>query len=212
MASSTTCRRAVFLDRDGTINRDVGFTHRVEDLELLPGAAEGLARIAALGYRLLITTNQSGIARGLYSEAEMQAFNAALLERLRAAGVTIDAIYFCPYHPTAGVGQYRRESPLRKPGDGMIRLAAAEHQLDLPTSFVVGDKKSDVVAGQRAGCGTILVRTGAGGSDDEPLSMPPDFVADDLRAAAEYIERAPRQRPPSPSGTPEPPMPPRSSP
>ncbi|MGD9720350.1 MAG: D-glycero-alpha-D-manno-heptose-1,7-bisphosphate 7-phosphatase [Pirellulales bacterium] len=187
MAQPKLSNRAVFLDRDGTINRDVGFTHRAEDLELLPHAAAGLARLAALGFQRIIVTNQSGIARGYFSEQQMHAFHLALRERLSQQGATIDAIYFCPFHATEGQGEYRRESPLRKPGDGMLRLAATERGIDLAASYAIGDKKSDVLAGQRAGCRTILLRTGAAGSDEEPLTAPPDFVADDLLAAADWI-------------------------
>ena len=193
MTTGSTSNRAVFLDRDGTINRDVGYTHRVEDLELLPNAAAGLSRMAELGYRLFITTNQSGVARGRFTEADVRAFNAALCAHLQSEGVTIEAAYYCPFHPTEGVGQYRRESPMRKPGDGMIRLAAQQHHLDLPASFVVGDRQSDVLAGQRAGCRTILVRTGMGGSDPEAVPSPPDYLAADLLEAANYIA-APRTR------------------
>jgi D-glycero-D-manno-heptose 1,7-bisphosphate phosphatase len=189
MPDPTTTDRAVLLDRDGTINRDVGYTHRVEDLQLLPNAAAGLARMAALGYRLFITSNQSGIARGYFREADMQAFNRALCAQLKDQGITIEGVYFCPFHPTEGTGDFRRESPLRKPGDGMMRLAAAEHDLRLTESFVVGDKHSDILAGQRAGCRTILVRSGAAGSDAEILPAPPDFVAADLLEAAAYIEQ-----------------------
>ncbi len=189
-------RRAVFLDRDGTITRDVGYPHRMVDLELLPNAVAGLARMSRLGYRLVITTNQSGVARGMFSEADVQKFHQALGALLKSDGVVIDAIYYCPYHPTEGQGEYRRESPLRKPGDGMLRLAAAEHDLDLAASVAIGDKKSDVLAGQRAGCHTILLRTGAAGSDAEVLATPPEFVADDLLDAAHFMERAMSGSPP----------------
>jgi len=182
-------RRAVFLDRDGTITHDVGYPYRLEDLLLLPNAAAGLSRISALNYQLIIATNQSGVARGKFTEAELQDFHSALVAELAREGVTIDAIYYCPFHPTEGVGEYRRESPLRKPNDGMLRLAAAEHEPDLPASIMIGDKKSDMLAGQRAGCHTILLRTGAAGSDSEELIAPPEFVADDLLDAARYIER-----------------------
>jgi D-glycero-D-manno-heptose 1,7-bisphosphate phosphatase len=187
MNATAKSRRAVFLDRDGTIHRDVGFAFRVEDLELLDGAVDGLARMAALGLRLFITTNQSGIARGYFSEGQMHEFNHELCQRLRKAGVVIEEIYYCPFHPTAGEGAYRRESSLRKPADGMIRRAAAEHGLDLPRSFAIGDKRTDILAGQRAGCRTILVRTGAAGSDAPEHSARPDFVAANLLDAASYI-------------------------
>jgi len=196
MVARASKRRAVFLDRDGTITRDVGYPHRLEDLELLPNASLGLARMAALDYRLIITTNQSGVARGLFTEDAMHAFHRALRELLEQDGIAIDAIYYCPFHPTEGVGEYRRESPLRKPGDGMLRLAAAEHDLDLATSVAIGDKKSDILAGQRAGCHTILVRTGAAGSDAEELPAPPEFVAEDLLDAAGYIEQELNASPP----------------
>lgn len=193
MTASSQSKRAVFLDRDGTINRDVGYTHRTSDLELLPGAVAGLLKMSRLGYRLFITTNQSGVARGRFTEADVQVFNSALCGRLASEGVTIEAVYYCPFHPTEGSGHYRRESPMRKPDEGMIRLAAQQHDLDLPASFIVGDKKIDVLAGQRAGCRTILVRTGMGGADQGELPVPPDFVAADLLEAADYIAAAQAQ-------------------
>ncbi len=202
MVARASKRRAVFLDRDGTITRDVGYPHRLEDLELLPNASLGLARMAALDYCLIITTNQSGVARGLFSEGQMHAFHRALCELLQRDGVVIEAIYYCPFHPTEGQGEYRRESPLRKPGDGMLRLAAAEHDLDLTASVAIGDKKSDILAGQRAGCHTILLRTGAAGSDEEELPAPPEFVADNLLDAAAYIEKKLNTSPPSGTASP----------
>lgn len=189
MVAADAKRRGVFLDRDGTLNVENEFIHRVENLHVLPNVAAGLRRMIALGFQLLITTNQSGIGRGLFSEAEMRAFNDALCQQLESQGVRIDGIYFCPFHPTAGIGEYRRDSPLRKPRPGMILEAAAEHQLDLPSSFAIGDRKSDVAAGQAAGCRTILVRTGWGGSGEPQLQVQPDFVAADLVEAAEFMER-----------------------
>ncbi len=185
-----TKRRAVFLDRDGTLNRDVGYAHRVEDLQLLDNATAGLARIQALGFELFITTNQSGIARGYFTEAQMHDFNQAMLQQLREAGIVIRAIYFCPFHPTGGFGLYRCDSPLRKPRPGMILQAAAEHDLDLAASFAIGDKMSDIVAGQAAGCRTILLETGAAGTGEPGLVAEPDFVAADMLEAARFIERA----------------------
>jgi D,D-heptose 1,7-bisphosphate phosphatase len=183
-------RPAVFLDRDGTLVRDRGFVHRVADLELLEQVVEGLRRMAALGYQLIITTNQSGIARGYFTEADAELFHRALCSRLSAQGTPIAAVYSCPFHPTEGVARYRCDSPLRKPAAGMILQAAADHSLDLKASFAVGDKKSDILAGQSAGCRTILLRTGAGGCGEAGLSATPDYVADDLADAAGFIERA----------------------
>jgi len=190
MLQNAASRRAVLLDRDGTITRDRGFTHRTSDLELLPGAAVGLAQMARRGFRLFVVTNQSGIARGYFSEANVQAFHDALAERLRVQGVTIEGFYFCPFHPTEGRGVYRQESLLRKPADGMLRRCAIEHDLDLGQCVAVGDRKTDIAAGQAAGCRTILVRTGMAGGDNHSLAAPPDFVADDLLAAAHWMETA----------------------
>jgi D-glycero-D-manno-heptose 1,7-bisphosphate phosphatase len=189
MVPSPAIRRGVFLDRDGTLNVEIEFIHRVEDLRVLPNVAAGLRRMMALGFQLLITTNQSGIGRGYFSEADMRTFNDALCQQLETQGVRIDGIYFCPFHPTAGIGEYRRDSPLRKPLPGMILEAAAEHQLDLPSSFAIGDRKSDVAAGHAAGCRTILVTTGWGGRGEPQVQVQPDFVAADLVEAAEFMER-----------------------
>ncbi len=208
-------RHAVFLDRDGTLVRDSGFVHRVEDLELLDGAVEGLRRMAALGLRLVIATNQSGVARGRFSEAQMQAFNDALCLRLAAEGIEILAVYACVFHPTEGLGRYRRDSPLRKPRPGMLLAAAAEHGLELAGSFTVGDRLSDVAAGRAAGCRTVLLRSRletAGDCPDfaessgqngtvsfsqavlkHPLTSPPSELAVDLRpdfVAVDLVEAA----------------------
>jgi D-glycero-D-manno-heptose 1,7-bisphosphate phosphatase len=182
-------KRAIFLDRDGTLNRDLGFVHQPDDLQLIDNAVAGLRRMAAGGFRLFITTNQSGVARGHFTEADMDAFNVALRDRLRAEGVEIEAIYCCPFHPDASVEAYRQDSPFRKPQPGMILQAAAEHALDLRASFAIGDKKSDILAGQAAGCRTILVQTGAAGAGENDLHATPDFIAADLLAAAEWIVR-----------------------
>lgn len=177
------------LDRDGTINVDSGFVHKVEDLRLLPHAIEGLRRMAAAGYRLIIASNQSGVARGLFDEQAVQAFNAALVELLGRQGVMIDAVYYCPDHPDATVAAYRKASAWRKPAPGMLLQAAADQGFDLAASIAIGDKRSDIAAGKAAGCRTILVRTGAGGNEPGAPQVEPDFTADDLKDAAEIVER-----------------------
>jgi D-glycero-D-manno-heptose 1,7-bisphosphate phosphatase len=187
MSSTRNNQRGVILDRDGTLVADSGFVHRVEDLRLLDGVVPGLRRLVELGFRLVIATNQSGVARGLFSEADMHAFNDALCRRLADEGITIEAVYCCTVHPTEGIGEYRCDSPLRKPGPGMILEAAEKHELDLAASYVIGDKKSDILAGQAAGCRTVLLATGAGGRGEETLSARADHLAADLAAAAEWI-------------------------
>ena len=178
-------QRAVFLDRDGTLVVDHGFVYRVEDLALLPGVVDGLRRMAALGFQLVVATNQSGVARGLFSEAQMQAFNAALCQRLADAGVKIAAVYACVFHPTEGNGRYRLDSPLRKPRPGMLLAAAADHDIDLEASFAIGDRPRDVAAGRAAGCRTILLSAHGAAA----AAAQADFVAADLVEAAACIEQ-----------------------
>lgn len=180
-------RPAIFLDRDGTLIEDVGYPHRPEDLRLLPGIVPALCRMQQLGFVLVVVTNQSGIARGYFSEEQMHAFHALLREQLEMGGVRIEAFYHCPFHPAASVPEYRCDSPLRKPKPGMLLLAAEELSLDLAASFAIGDKKSDVLAGQAARCRSILVRTGKAGAGEPELTAQPDFVAADLAVAAEWI-------------------------
>ncbi len=188
-------QRAIFLDRDGTINRDIGHVHRRGQLRLIDNAVAGLTRMSALGYALVIVTNQSGVARGCFAEADVHAFHRALASRLQADGIEFTGIYYCPFHPTIGPDKYRQNSPLRKPQSGMLLQAASEHAIDLSASFMIGDRKSDILAGAGAGCSTILVRTGPAGEFEAALTARPDFVAHDLRNAALTIERASNQKP-----------------
>lgn len=180
-------RPAIFLDRDGTLNVDTGYTHRPADLQLIDGVIPGLQKLQQLGYPLFILTNQSGVARGYFSEAQLQEFHAALVERLLQDGIQIAGIYYCPFHPTADNTVYRRDSPLRKPQPGMFLQAAAEHGLDLAASIAIGDKKSDVLAAQAAGCRTVLLGTGQAGGGEAELHAVPDWKAADLVAAAAWI-------------------------
>lgn len=179
--------RAVFLDRDGTLNRDGGYVHRVDDLVLLDGVAEGLNAMQSMGYRLVIVTNQSGVGRGYFTADQLDAFNRALCERLAAAGVRIDGIYACTMHPEAALPEHRGASPCRKPGPGMLLEAADDLGLDLPSCWMVGDSATDVEAGRRAGCRTILIRQQR--STTERRACSPDATAATLIDAAEVIRR-----------------------
>lgn len=143
---------AAFLDRDGVLNRDVGYPHREQDLELIPGAAEAVRLLNRHGFFTVIVTNQSGVARGMFGLEEMNAFNALLVRRLQVQGAVIGAVYACPYHSTAIDERWRHpDHPDRKPNPGMILRAAADHRLDLKRSFMIGDRTSDMQAAQRAG-------------------------------------------------------------
>jgi D-glycero-D-manno-heptose 1,7-bisphosphate phosphatase len=153
---------ALFLDRDGVINEDSGYTYRIDGFVFVPGIFELCRHARAAGLRIFVITNQAGIGRGLYSEDDFQALTRWMLGRFVAAHAPIDKVYHCPYHPQEGLGAYRRESEFRKPNPGMILRARDEFALDLAHSLLVGDKSSDIEAGRRAGVGrNLLLARGA---------------------------------------------------
>lgn len=142
---------AAFLDRDGVLIEDVGYPHREDQLRFMPGAAEAVRRLNRLGYFCVIVTNQSGVARGMFSLEQMQAFNALIVRRLAAKGGIIGAVYACPYHAEATDERWRHpDHPERKPNPGMILRAMAEHRIDQSRSFMIGDQPSDQEAARRA--------------------------------------------------------------
>lgn len=142
--------KGAFLDRDGVINEDHGYVHRIEDFHFIDGIFEACRALNALDYRIVIVTNQSGIGRGYFSEADFQTLNRWMLERFEEAGARIAGVYYCPYHPD-GRGDYKRNSSHRKPGPGMLLDALAEHDIDPRRSFVAGDNVRDIEAGRAAG-------------------------------------------------------------
>src|SRR5581483_7237156 len=143
--------RAVFLDRDGVVIEDPGYLTDPEGVVLLPGVLEALARLRADGWRLVVVSNQSGIARGMLTEERLAEIQARLAELLAAGGVTLDGIYYCPHHPQGNVAAYRRECDCRKPAPGMLLQASRDLDLDITSSWMVGDKYSDAAAGRAAG-------------------------------------------------------------
>lgn len=181
-------QRAVFLDRDGTINVDHGYVFRAEEFEFIPGAPEAIRRLRDAGYLVIVVTNQAGVARGLYDEEDVHELHRHLDRELARYGTAIDAYYYCPHHPEKGRGSYLRECACRKPLPGMMLQAAADFSLDLGLSFLVGDKRSDIDAGTAAGCRPILVETGYGaGVDNLPADVP--RVADLAEAVELILER-----------------------
>ena len=142
---------AAFLDRDGVINVDSGYVGQWEDFEYLPDAVEGLKQLQNAGFKLFVVTNQSGIARGYYTEDDFLALTKAMTADLSAKGVTLAAVYYCPYLEDADLEPYRVASYLRKPEPGMLIKAAQDHDIDVSRSIMVGDKVSDMVAAERAG-------------------------------------------------------------
>jgi D-glycero-D-manno-heptose 1,7-bisphosphate phosphatase len=175
---------AVFLDRDGTLNEEVGYLHRPEDVALIPGAAGALARLNARGIPVLVVTNQAGIGKGKYGWDAFQAVMDRIAALLAQGGAHVDGVYAAPHH-AAGLGEYGHpDHPDRKPNPGMLLRAAREHHVDLARSWMIGDKAIDLQAGRNAGCKVALVRTGYGAQVDPALA---DLVTDDLAAAVARI-------------------------
>ena len=185
--------RAVFLDRDGTINREVDLLREVGQLRLLPGAAEGIRALNRMGYRVIVVTNQSVVARGWVTEAKLQSIHRALEARLRRRGARLDAIFYCPHHPDADLPRYRVRCRCRKPGIGLIRRAGRELGVAMRGSFMVGDSTRDILAGRRARLDTILLGTGYAGKDGK-YAVRPDHAASDLASAARLIGRLRKSR------------------
>lgn len=142
---------AAFLDRDGVINVDHGYTYRIEDFAFVPGALDAATRLHRAGYTLVVVTNQSGIGRGLYSEADFARLTHWMSAQFSAAGAPLAGVYWCPHHPTDAQGIYRRDCDCRKPAPGLLLQAARELDLDRSRSILFGDKRSDLQAGVAAG-------------------------------------------------------------
>ncbi len=144
-------RKALFLDRDGVINHEVGYLHRSEDVRFVEGIFPLCRAAQSLGYALVVVTNQSGIARGLYTPGDFDSLMQWMALRFAEQRIALTGVYHCPYHPTHGIGEYKRESEDRKPSPGMILRAARDHNLDLAQSILIGDRCSDVAAANAAG-------------------------------------------------------------
>ena len=170
-------RKAVFVDRDGTLIEEVDFLSRVEDLALFPYTDESIRMLKDRGYLVIVVTNQSGIGRGMYSESDMHAVHEAIQQSLSSK---IDAFYFCPHLPDAGCR-------CRKPGLGMIESACRDFNIDLENSWFVGDKDLDVETGLNGGMRSAMVRTGYGAVHSMTLERQPDIIVANLLEAAKTI-------------------------
>jgi D-glycero-D-manno-heptose 1,7-bisphosphate phosphatase len=179
-------RPAVILDRDGTLCHEVHYLRRPDQLRLFDGAAVSMRRLREAGFALVLVTNQSGVARGYFSEDDVAAVHRALQEELAAAGAGLDAVYYCPHHPRQGSPAYRTRCRCRKPGTALLEQAQAELGLDLARSYAVGDRLRDLEGALRLGCRGFLVRTGYGRREEGRLRQRrlPVEVVDDLAAAA----------------------------
>lgn len=179
-------RRLILLDRDGTVIANRHYLADPERVELIPGAADGIRTLNEAGHTVVIVSNQSGVARGLMTVEDVGKVLARMLALLAAGGAHIDRIYTCP--------ELDQTAPCRKPNPGMLEQAAAEFELPLHEAVMIGDDNVDIEAGRRAGCRTVLVRTGYGAEVEASESVRPDAVVEDLVAAADWIAGLDRQQ------------------
>ena len=178
---------AVFLDRDGTINEEVEYLSRLEDLRLFPNTGEAIGLINRSGMKAVVVTNQSGVARGFFDEAFLELLHDRISDMLAEKGAHIDRFYYCPHHPTEGRGKYRRDCYCRKPKPGMFQEAARDLHIDLASSYMIGDNQTDMEAALNAGVRGILVRTGYGKTADRPEHA--SYRASDILDAVQWILR-----------------------
>ncbi len=169
---------AVFLDRDGTINVDTGYIRRPEELHLIDGAGAAIRALNERAIPVVIVSNQSGLARGYFTREKLDAINSHLVTLLKQSGASVDAIYFCPHLPDQGCR-------CRKPATALVERAT--RKLGVNCSYMVGDKGSDITMARRAGAQAVLVKTGHGSKELQRLTEEPDFIAEDLRGAVEWI-------------------------
>jgi D-glycero-D-manno-heptose 1,7-bisphosphate phosphatase len=179
------------MDRDGTVCDEVGYVNHVSRIRLLPRSAAAIRRAREAGFKTVVVTNQAGVARGYFAEDLVHRVHDRVRDMLAAEGATVDAIYYCPHHPDAGDGPYRKDCDCRKPRPGMLFRARDEVGIDLARSYMVGDSMRDIEAGRTVGATTVLVLTGYGRGELEHRSAGwtarPDHIAEDLMEAVEWI-------------------------
>lgn len=185
---------AVFLDRDGTINEEVGYIDNLDKLKIIPRAYEAIRLINKSGMKVVVISNQAGVARELFTEEFLKATNDYLHAMLRQEGACIDGFYYCPHHPTVGKEPYLQVCGCRKPEPGMMLQAARDLDIDLTKSYIVGDRYNDMEAGKKIGVRGVLVKTGFGerllqndGPDEAGPQNTPDFIAEDILEAVHWI-------------------------
>lgn len=177
--------KAIFLDRDGTINVDFGYVHKVEDLKFIPRAIEALRKLQSLGFLLIIITNQSGIGRGYYSMADFKNFMRFMFSKFEKEGIIITDTYICPHHPAS-------QCKCRKPKTHYYNQAIKKFDVDVRNSFVIGDKTEDIKSGENIGARTILVQTGKGGRDNL-YKIKPNYITKDLYEAGIWVQKNSKQ-------------------
>ncbi len=192
LQGENTRNRAVFLDRDGTINEEMGYINHVSRFRIFDFAAQAIKIFNKLQFKVVVITNQAGVAKGYFDEALVKELHLKLKEALSAQGAVIDAIYYCPHHPTEGYGEYKKDCPCRKPNIGMIEKAANELHIDIKRSIMIGDRYKDTQMAHKAGMKAIMVLTGYGKGEytyqRNTWTDYPDHIAEDLLEAAYFLQ------------------------
>lgn len=181
--------KAVLLDRDGTIIEDSGYIGEIDRVSFLPGAGKAIKLLNENGFKVIIITNQAGVARGYFTEETVREINGYIQESMAREGASIDMFYYCPHHIDGVIEEYRKDCYYRKPNPGMIEKAIRDFDIDLKECFVIGDKISDIEAGRRAGCKTILLAGEQSLENDEKIARMSDYITPDLYEAIQWLVR-----------------------
>lgn len=186
-----TLKGVVFLDRDGTINYDAGYINHVDNFIMYPYAAQAIRMLNKSGYYVIVITNQSGLGRGFFNEETLDEIHNYMVQSLKEQGANIDGIYFCPHDPNAKIEKYKAVCNCRKPETGLVEMAFEDFNIDKSKMYFIGDKHSDIMAGHKSGCKTIIVKTGYGKGDlihkSHKWEVQPDKIADTLLDAVKFI-------------------------
>jgi D-glycero-D-manno-heptose 1,7-bisphosphate phosphatase len=205
--------KAIFLDRDDTIIEDPGYINCAEQVKLVPAAAQALVELRKLGFKLIVVSNQSGIARGIIQEQAIGQIHDRLKQLLAEHNAYLDRIYYCPFHPEGAVQKFRKDSDWRKPKPGMLLAASKEMKISLTNSWMIGNGYADIAAGKAAGCRTVLIKSNIKPPVKKPDDVDPDFEVINMREAVNVVKReitrkpAPPQQPIQQPKIPQPPAP-----
>ena len=179
--------KAIFMDRDGTIVEDVGYMNSPDQIRFIPGSIEAIKMLYQAGYKVVVITNQAGVARGLVTEDMLQTIDKTMHKWILNGGAHLDGIYYCPHHPEHGVYPYKQTCECRKPHPGLIKRAKRDLEIDLTQSFMIGDKATDVEAGKRVGIKTVFVLSGHGNEEKSRITEKPDHVSPNLLDAVKWV-------------------------